>query len=129
MTTSTQIAETIVPDLDARTAKLAAEQLALVLQVRLLDKGVKFEEAARAAIRAIPALRDVAIGITDHQTAIAVDLGPERGGQVKLYASMDAAAEDPDLMRHRHVVFLAGQIVGDLIETARGNTIDARTIN
>lgn len=127
MTTSNQI-ETIVPDLDARTAKLAAEQLALVLQVRLLDKGVVFEEAARAAIRAIPALRDVAVGVLDHETAIAVDLGPERG-QVKLYASMDAAAEDPDLMRHRHVVFLAGQIVGDLIETARGNTIDARTIN
>jgi hypothetical protein len=128
MTASTQIAETIVPDLDARTAKLAAEQLALVLQVRLLDKGVKFEEAAVAAIRSIPALRDVAVGVLDHETAIAVDLGPERG-RVKLYGSMAAAAEDPELMRHRHVVFLAGQIVGDLIETANGKVLDARVIN
>ena len=125
----TETTEIHTPALDAKTAKIAAEQLALVLQVRLLDKGVSFAEAAAAAIRAIPALRDVAIGITDHQTAIAVDLGPERGGQVKLYASMDAAAADRELMRHRHVVFLAGQIIGDLIETARGKTIDARTIN
>jgi hypothetical protein len=42
---------------------------------------------------------------------------------------MAAAAEDPELMRHRHVVFLAGQIVGDLIETANGKVLDARVIN
>lgn len=129
MTTSTQISETIVPDLDARTAKLAAEQLALVLQVRLLDRGVPFDEAARAAIRALPSLRDGVTGMLDHDDVIAIDLGEERGGRVKIFENMEAAAADLDLARHRHVAFEIGSVIADLITVAKGKTVDVRSIN
>ncbi len=128
MTTSIQIPETIVPELDARTAKIAA-QLALVLQARLLDKGVRFEEAAVAAIRALPSLRDGVTGMLGHDDVIAIDLGEERGGRVKIFENMEAAAADRDLARHRHVAFEIGSVIADLITMAQGKTVDVRSIN
>lgn len=117
------------PNLTPELARLAAAMMALHLQVRLLDKNVSFEEAAKAAIRALPSLRDAAIGMIDHDAVIAVDLGEERGGRVQLFSSMEAAAADRELSRHRHVAVEVGHIVADLLTTARGKVFDGRIVN
>lgn len=122
-------AEIKTPKTTPEIARIAAEQMALMLQVRLLDKGVKFEEAAKAAIRAVPTFRDVAIGMVEHTDVVAIDLGDERGGMVKIYPNMEAAVADRELARHRHVAVQCGDVLADVLQAAQGKIIDAVSIN
>lgn len=121
--------EITTPSMTPELARMAAAMMGMHLQARLLDKGVSFEEAATAAIRALPTLRDAVIGMIGYDTVVAVDLGNERGGRVQLYPTMEAAAADRELARHRHVAVELGSVVADVLATARGKVFDARTIN
>ena len=117
------------PTVTPEVAKLAGAQMALMLQVRLLDKGVSFEEAAKAAIRSVSCFREAAAGLISHEAFIAIDLGDERGGVVELYSSMEDVLADKDLARHRHVAVQIGQVVAAVLQSAEGKVIDARVVN
>ena len=121
-------AEINMPKLDADTARMISEKLALVLTAKLLDHRLPFTVAAGAACRALDLLRNAATGMIDAQAAMAISLVAE-ANWAQVYASLSEAETACAEQRVPHFIISVEALFAELVRCATGNTLDAKLLN
>lgn len=124
----TTTAEIHMPKVDAATARLASEQLALVLLAKLLDHRLPFTVAAGAAVRSLDLLRNIASGFIGHEAAIAISLDAQNDW-THVYGSMADYEKDPVAQGILHFAISVEALVAELMNAATGKTLDAKLLH